>query len=341
MATMRAAVYEALGPAREVLRFVERPVPKPAAGEVLVRVMASGVNPSDVKKRAGWRSKVPPPAPVTPHSDGAGIVHAVGDGVEASWVGRRVWIFNAQGGSTYGATDAPECGTAAEFVALPLPYVVPLPDNVSFKAGACLGVPACTAHYAVHTGGDLAGRTVLVQGGAGAVGELAIQFASFAGATVIATVSSPRKAEVATRAGAAHTVDRHRQNVAEAVRAIVPDGVDHIVEVDFGANAGIDAAVLRRGGTISSFSSPSAPEPSIPYYPLQFTAGSLRFVPIFLIDDVWRRRGHADINFALSVGRLRPTIAQVLPFDEIASAHEAVESGSVIGNVVVDLSRPG
>lgn len=338
---MRAVVYETTGPARSVLRIVERAVPELSEGEVLVRVAASGVNPSDVKKRSGWRSIAPPAAPVTPHSDGAGTIEAVAAGVREEWIGRRVWIFNAQGGASYGAKDAPECGTAAEFVAVPLPYVVPLPDNVSFETGACLGVPACTAHYAVHTAGDLRNRTVLVQGGAGAVGEMAVQFACLAGASVIATVSSQAKADAARRAGALHTIDRHNENVVEAVRAIAPDGVDHIVEVDFGANAGIDAAVLRRGGTISSYSSPSAPEPQIPYYPLQFTAGTLHFVPIFLIDEASRQRGLADINMALSTYRLRPTIAAVLPLDEIAAAHELVESGQALGNVVVRIEpRP-
>jgi len=335
MATMRAAIYTRTGAAREVLSIVERPRPEPRAGEVLVRIVASGVNPSDVKKRAGWRSTKPLDHEVTPHSDGAGVIEAVGAGVSDDWVGRRVWIYNAQGGASYGAADSPECGTAAEYAALPLPFVVPLPDNVSFEVGACLGVPASTAHYAVFADGDVEGRTVLVQGGAGAVGELAVQFAADGGATVIATVSSAEKAEVARRAGAAHVIDRHATDVAKAVRAIVPDGVDRIVEVDFGANAAIDAAALKRGGIVASYSSPSAPTPSIPYYPLQFTAGMLRFVPIFLISQAHRRRGHADINFALSRGALRPTIASVLAFDDIAAAHEAVESGRTIGNVVL------
>lgn len=335
--TMRAAIYDRHGPARDVLSIAARPKPSPAPGEVLVRIAASGVNPSDVKKRAGWRAAAPLGRTVTPHSDGAGTVEAVGDGVDGRWVGRRVWIYNAQGGATYGASGSPECGTAADYAALPLPFVVPLPDNVSFVTAACLGVPACTAHYAVFADGGVGGKTVLVQGGAGAVGELAVQFAAAGGARVIATVSSETKAEVARRAGAAHVVDRHREDVAQAVRAVAPEGVDRIVEVDFGANAGIDAAVLRRGGIVASYSSPSAPQPQIPYYPLQFTAGLLRFVPIFLIDEAARTRGLADINMALSTYRLNPTVAAVLPFEQIAAAHEMVESGRTIGNVVLSL----
>ena len=335
MPKIRAVSYERTGPARDVLTFVEVEKPTPAPGEVLVRIHASGVNPSDVKKRSGWRSTGPLKAPVTPHSDGAGVIEAVGDGVARNWVGRRVWIYNAQGGGTYGAANSPECGTAAEYARLPLPFVVPLPDNVSFETGACLGVPACTAHYAVFSDGNISGKTVLVQGGAGAVGELAVQFASTAGAQVIATVSSEAKAEVARRAGAEHVIDRHAMDVAQAVRAIAPDGVDRIIEVDFGANAAIDAATLKRGGTIASYSSPSGPTPSIPYYPLQFTAGTLRFVPIFLIDETHRQRGLADINYALSRDLLRPSVAAVLDFEEIATAHEMVESGKTIGNVVL------
>lgn len=336
MTMMRAATYNRNGSARDVLAIVEVPKPTPAPGEVLVRIAASGVNPSDVKKRAGWRATAPLEHPVTPHSDGAGIIENVGAGVSADWVGRRVWVFNAQGGASYGA-DSPECGTAAEYAALPLALVVPLPDNISFETGACLGVPACTAHYAVFSDGDVEGKTVLVQGGAGAVGELAIQFASNAGAEVIATISSPAKAEVARRAGAKHIINRHSEDVAKAVRAIVPEGVDRIIEVDFGANAAIDSAVLRRGGGIASYSSPTDPSPTIPYYPLQFTAGTMRFVPIFLISNRHRERGLADINMALSRGTLRPTIASVLPFAQIVTAHEMVESARTIGNVVVRL----
>lgn len=331
---MRAATYSRNGSARDVLSIVEVPKPSPAPGEVLVRIVASGVNPSDVKKRAGWRSIAPLDHVVTPHSDGAGVVEAVGDGVATDWIGRRVWIYNAQGGASYGA-DSPECGTAAEYAALPLPFVVPLPDAISFETGACLGVPACTAHYAVFCDGDVEGKTILVQGGAGAVGELAIQFAMNAGAEVIATVSSPAKAKIARQAGARHVIDRHAVDVATSVRAIALNGVDRIVEVDFAANAAIDAAVLKRGGTIASYSSPSDPTPSIPYYPLQFTAGTLRFVPIFLIAESHRERGLADINMALSRFRLRPTIASVQPFDQVAAAHELVEDANRIGNVVL------
>lgn len=338
MPTMLAATYSRNGPASEVLSIVEVPRPRPQPGEVLVRIVTSGVNPSDVKKRSGWRSTKPLDHAVTPHSDGAGIIEEIGAEVSDDWIGRRVWIYNAQGGAAYGAAS-PECGTAAEYAALPLPYVVPLPDNVSFETGACLGVPACTAHYAIFADGPVEGKKILVHGGAGAVGNLAIQFAVAAGAQVLTTISSPQKAEAARRAGAHHVIDRHNEDVATTVRSIVPEGVDRIVEIDFGANAAIDAAALKRGGIIASYSSPSNPMPAIPYYPLQFTAGLIRFVPIFLIDKHHRERGLADINTALSRSTLQPIIADVLPFQDIAKAHELVESGRIIGNVMLRLER--
>jgi NADPH2:quinone reductase len=334
---MRAAFYEHLGPAKAVLQLADIDRPAPAAGEVLVRVHASGVNPSDVKKRAGWRDTPPPAQRVVPHSDGAGVIEAVGAGVAERWIGRRVWIFNAQGGASYGA-KAIDAGTAAQYSALPLINTAPLPDNVSFELGACLGVPARTAHYTVFCDGPVRGQTVLVQGGAGAVGELAIQFAAAAGATVIATVSSPGKAAVARRAGASHTIDRHQQDVVAEVRRLAPDGVDRIIEIDFGANAQIDAQVLKLGGAIASYSSPSGPTPSIPYYPLQFTNARIRLTPIFSISAADSERGLADINYALSRDLLNPTIFQTLPFERIAEAHELVESGRAIGNVVVTIS---
>jgi NADPH2:quinone reductase len=323
-----AVSYSSFGEARDVLTIGPQAVAAPRAGEVVVRIHATGVNPSDVKKRAGWGSSQPPAEPIVPHSDGAGVVESVGEGVSPDWIGRRVWLFNAQGAASYGGSG-PEAGTAATYSVLPLSHVVPLPDNVSFETGACLGVPARTAHYVTFCDGSVAGKIVLVQGGAGAVGELAVQFASAAGAMVITTVSSPEKA---------HVIDRHKEDVAAAVRAIAPEGVDRIIEVDFGANAEIDARVLRLGGQIASYSSPSNRTPAIPYYPLQFTNAQIRLAPIFMISKADSDRGLADINFALSMGTLRPTLAAVYGLDEIAAAHEHVETARSPGNVVVKIA---
>ncbi len=336
---MLAAWYDRTGPAEEVLTVGDAPEPVPAAGDVVVRVRASGVNPSDTKRRAGWRGRTELADRVIPHGDAAGVVVALGAGVDHSWLGRRVWLWNAQGGAVYGTRNGPETGTAAERVALPLAHVVPLPDETSFEVGACLGVPACTAHYAVFADGDVAGKTILVQGGAGAVGEAAIQFAAAAGATVIATVSSAEKAAVARAAGAAHTVDRHGEDVVAAVRALAPDGVERIVEVDFGANAEADAALIKPNGVIASYSSTSKPEPLLPYYPLQMKGATVRFVQGYLLPPAARRNAIVDINAMLSAGTLRPTIAATFPLEQIASAHRLLESGRAIGNVVVTVAE--
>ncbi len=339
--TMQAAWYERTGPAAEVLTIGRLPKPKPGPGEVLVRVQASGINPSDTKRRAGWRSRSGPlPNRVIPHADGAGMVAEIGAGVDASWIGRRVWIWNAGGGAVYGTQNGPETGTAAEFVALPVGHVTPLPENVDFAVGASLGVPACTAHYAVLADGPVAGQTVLVQGGAGAVGEWAVRIAADAGARVIATVSSPEKAEIAHTAGAAVVVDRRREDVVAAVREIAPSGVDRIVEVDFGANAATDAAVIAVHGTIASYSSTSAPQPVVPYYPLQYKGATLRFIQGYLLPPAARAAAIADIARLLG-GEWRPTIAARFPLARIAEAHALLESGKAAGNVVVMPAEPG
>ena len=335
---MRAATYERTGAPRDVLRIGEMPKPSPAPGEVLVRIGASGVNPSDVKQRSGWlRGDAVLERPVVPHSDGAGVVEAVGEGVDRALIGRRVWLWNARGGVAYGTRNGPETGTAAEYAAVPLKHAPLLPDAASFEIGACLGVPACTAHYAVFADGDVKGRTVLVQGGAGAVGELAVQFAAAAGARVIATVSSPEKAQVARAAGAAHVIDRRREEVVAAVLALAKNGVERILEVDFGANAESDAEMIAVNGVIASYSSTSRREPVLPYYPLQFRGATLRFVQGYLLPEPARERAIADIERMLAEGSLRPTIAAVFALEEIAEAHALLESGRAIGNIVIRL----
>jgi len=339
---MRAVWYDRTGPAAEVLVVGELPRPAPAAGEALVEMHASGINPADTKRRSGWGAsdfgRVQ--GRVFPHSDGAGIVVATGEGVDPSLCGRRVWIWNASGGDFYKAEGGIERGTAAEFVALPLRHVVLLPDNADFAVGACLGGPAMTAHHVVLGDGDVLGKTVLVQGGAGAVGELAIQFAAAGGARVIATVSSSAKAKIATEAGAHHVIDRHAEDVAARVQSLCPRGVDRIVEVDFGANVAIDAAVAASNGKIASYSSTSNREPVLPYYALQRKGVTVQFVQAFILTAQARERAIAGINAMLDAGRLRPTIAARFPLAEIARAHELVESGKAIGNVVLTIRPP-
>lgn len=331
---MKAAFYEAFGPAAEVLTIGELPDPSPGPGEVLVRLYASGVNPSDVKLRAGKRpGGLAPEMPfprIIPHSDGAGVIEAAGPGVDPGRVGERVWIYNGQWGRAFGA--------AAERIALPAAQAVPLPDQASFVEGACLGIPAMTAHASVFCAGPVAGETVLVAGAAGAVGRYAVQCAALGGAEVIATVSGPEKAAVAAAAGAAHVINYRTEPVAERVMAITKGrGVGRIVEVDFGANLATNAEVIAPGGAIASYASMAAPEPVLPFYPLMFKNVTLRLPLAYLLDDATRARGHADLAAWLTAGALSHKIAATYPLTEIAAAHEAVEAGDKIGCVVVEI----
>lgn len=337
---MRIARYERTGPARDVLAVVDVPRPIPRAGEVLIRMLASGVNPADVRRRAGWSGSgfASLDRSVVPHSDGAGIVEDAGQDADRRWIGRRVWLWNAGGASFYGfPEEGCDVGTAAEYVALPERFVADLPDGASFEVGACLGAPAVTAHFVIRADGGVAGKTVLVQGGTGAVGELAIQIAAADGATVIATVGSADRVERARRAGARHVIDRSREQVAPAVTALAPKGVDRIVEVEFGLNVAADAAMIAPNGVIASYSSPTVREPVLPYYALQRKGVTVRYVQAYILTPEHRRRAIAGVNELLAAHTLRPTIAATFPLEEIAAAHEMVERHEATGNVVVTL----
>ncbi len=328
---MQAAWYERTGPAREVLQTGVMPDPIAAAGEVIVRIRASGVNPSDTKHRGGWRGWTMPSARIVPHADGAGIIAAVGAGVSARRLGERVWVYNAT--ALYDGSRA--LGTAAEFCAVPDEQAVALPEAVSFAAGACLGIPACTAHRAVFAEGPVTGQTILIQGAGGAVGQYCVQMAKLGGATVIATVSSPAKAAHALSAGADVVIDRKREDVVARVTALSPGGVDRIVEVDLGANLALDVPLIKANGTIASYSSTAVPEPVFPYYPLAFKGVTLRLVQGFNLPPAARAAAIADIAAWSASGRLRHAIAAEFPLAEIAAAHELLESGRAIGNIVV------
>lgn len=326
---MRAVWYEGFGPAGDVLVNGELPDPEPGPGEVLVRLHASGVNPSDVKLRAGARPGARLEWPlVVPHSDGAGVIEAVGPGVDPARAGQRVWIWNGQWRRQF--------GTAAELIALPEEHAVFLPGNVSLVEGACLGIPAMTAWAAVLGDGPVEGRTVLVTGGAGSVGRYAVQMARIAGAEVITTVSGPRKA---SHARAAHHVINYREeDVAARVMEITAGrGVERIVEVDFGANLPVTERVIAERGTVAAYASPGVMAPSLPFYPLMFRNTRLWMLIVYLLDPAMRRRGEAELTTWLEQGALSHAVAMTFPLAETASAHRAVEAGDKLGTVVLEI----
>lgn len=322
---MRAAWYEKQGPAQDVLVVGEMPDPQPGAGEVRIRIAASGINPGDIKKRQDSFGLGMAYPRVIPHSDGAGRVDQVGEGVSSDWVGRSVWCYGAQSYRAF--------GTAAEFTVVPLDHVAPLPERVSPDQGACLGIPGITAHRAVHVGGDVAGRTVLVQGAGGAVGMCAVQLARYAGARVIGTVRSSAE-EPAARSAGAHEVVLNDPMLTERMKALVPGGLDHIVEVAFGANIDADVEMLRMGGSIGAYATDNA-TPKIPFWLMVFKnirvflLGSDDFPTEAKVEATW------DLNGALVAGWPGLEIGERIPLAEIARAHELAEHPVRRGRVVV------
>jgi NADPH2:quinone reductase len=311
-----------MGQAADVFTVEEVDRPEPGPGEVLVRVHASGVNPTDYKARSG---AVPRPVDdfQVPHHDGAGVIEAVGTGVDAGRVGERVWLWLAAAGRRW--------GTAAEWTVLPARQAVPLPDGASFELGASLGVPAMTAHACLFSDGPVNGQTVLVAGGAGAVGHFAIELAKRAGARVIATVSSPAKAALAEKAGADLVVNYRSADAAGQIQTLGP--VDRVVEVALGANLELDLAVTRPYGTIVTY----AAEPVNPELPVRacMTANlTLKFVLLYGVPMTALDQAAADITAALTAGELTELPVHTFGLDEIAAAHEAAESGAV-GKVIV------
>ncbi|HXY21853.1 MAG TPA: NADPH:quinone reductase [Burkholderiaceae bacterium] len=327
---MKAAFYERLGPAREVLQIANLPEPIAAAGEVRVRIHWSGVNPSDVKSRIGLRSSAIPFPRVIPHSDGMGIVDAVGEGVPVSRIGQRVWTWNAAWGRPY--------GTACEYVCLPQEQAVPLPDGVEGEAGACLGIPALTALHAVLMDGGVAGKTVLVAGGAGVVGSYAVQMASRLGAArVIASASTPEKASLAREAGADDVVLYKSEPLATRVVELTGGrGVDRVIEMDLGANAVADLEMLRTGGECVAYGS-SASALQLPFYPLIAKNLQLKFFIVYHLTHEDRARAIATLTRLLAHQALKHNIAARLPLEEIAAAHEMVEQGAATGKVVLSI----
>lgn len=324
---MRAAYYEQNGRATDVLRVGEVATPTQGAGEVRVKLRTSGINPSDVKGRAGLTRKIAFPR-VIPHSDGAGVIDEVGDGIPKSRIGERVWVWNGQWKRAF--------GTAAEFVVLSAAQAVPLPENVNFDAGACLGIPAMTAAHAVALAEAAKGTTLLVSGGAGAVSQYIIQFAKMSGANVITTISSAEKAKVARETGADHTIDYKRENVGDRVMEITGKrGVDAVIEMDLSANAKLIARVLRPKGSVIVYG--TGPEATLPAAFCLVNSIRLQFFLVYELDVSERERALAAISSALRQGKLINRTAQrTYSLSETAAAHEAVEQGS-IGNVLVTI----
>ena len=334
---MRAIVYSEPGDSG-VLRLTERAVPEPGPGEVRVRVHVSGVNPTDWKQRSASRGQGLPFPELVPNQDGAGVVDAVGPGVPADRVGERVWLWEA----SWQRAD----GTAQEYVVLPEQQAVPLPGHASFDLGASLGIPALTAHrcLTLHGGGrlvpgSLTGRTVLVAGGAGAVGNAAIQLARWAGATVVTTVSGPEKAALARAAGADTVVNYRAGDAVAAIRAAAPDGVDIVVEVAPGANRDLDLAVTAVGASIAVYAADG--ELSLPAWPLMQRNASYQFVLVYTVPQAAKRQAVEDVAAAVDAGALAVGEAAGLPLhrfplEKTAAAHDAVEAGTV-GKVVIDV----
>ena len=324
---MKAVWYEQNGPA-DVLRVGEMADPEPGPGEVKVRVISSGVNPSDWKRRQGLTRRIDFPR-VIPNQDGAGIIEQVGEGVPASRIGERVWLFEAQNNRPF--------GSAAEYTVQPAGHAVLLPDNTTFAEGACLGVPAMTAHRCVFADGPVDGKTVLVTGGAGAVGNYAVQLAKLAGANVISTVSSDRKAEIAKEAGADHTVNYRTEDVVQRVSDITGGaGVDLIVEVDFAANFNVSRDILAPNSTLAIYAAGTAAQPPVP---LGFKSSNVnvRFVLVYDMPEPAKDAAVKDINGLLEAGKLTHLLGPRFPFELTADAHRAVEGGA-IGNVTIDVS---
>jgi NADPH:quinone reductase len=325
---MKAAFYEQTGAARDVLRLADLPDPQAGPGEVRVRLRWSGVNPSDVKSRAGLRIRSMPFARVVPHSDGMGVVDAVGTGVDPARIGERVWVWNAAWGRPN--------GTAAQWVVLPQRQAVPMLEGVPDEAGACFGIPALTAMHAVLTRGGVQGQRVLVAGGAGAVGHYVVQFAHRLGARqVLATASSPEKARIACAAGAAEAFDYRAPDVAAKILAATDgQGVDRVIELDIAANAPLDLQVLRRGGDCVVYGS-GADEFTLPFFPLIAGNIGLQFFVVYHLNDSERTHAIEALNRLLAQGAVAHAIAERLPLDQIVQAHELVEQGRAVGNVVL------
>lgn len=331
---MRAVWYERTGPANEVLTLGEQTTPEPGPKQVRVRLAASGVNPADCNRRRGMGYAMEADL-VIPNSDGAGIVDAVGEGVSRDWLGQRVWLYNGQ-------RNGRNWGTAAEYIALDADLVTKLPDGVPFEAGACLGIPCMTAHRCLFASGPVEGQTILVTGGAGAVGNYAVQLAKWGGARVIATVSNEGQAADARAAGADLVVDRRAGDlVARVAEATKGRGVARVVEVDFGGNLPLLPALLANNGTVAFYASRGNMAPVVEAYELMRRNVTVQSVMLPTSPHAARKKAQGDILRWLEGGPRLHRIAGAFPLEQTAAAHLAVEAGGKRGTVVVTPQQAG
>jgi NADPH2:quinone reductase len=316
---MRAAWYDRAGAAADVLEVADLPDPTPGAGEVRVALTRSGVNPGDTKKRADWTNAGMAFARIIPHSDGAGVIDAVGGGVPPGRVGERVWVYGAQSYRPF--------GTAAQFTTVPDAQAVGLPDAVGDELGACLGIPGITAHRAVFADGDVAGTTVLVQGVLGAVSSIAAQLAAWRGATVIGTVRRAGEVERVDRSVVPHLVALDGPDPAEAIRAHAPNGVDRIIEVAFSDNVELDASVAALGATIATFAT-RGERPELPFWPMLFNNLTVRLLGSDDFPVAAKTEAATDLTAAAAAGALSIVVAETHPLGVIAVAHDRVDAGA-------------
>ena len=329
-AKMRAVWYENTGEAQKVLQIGEMDIPEPKTDEVLVRLYASGINPVDIKRRSG-NYKGQGYNRIIPHDDGAGVIEAVGKNIDSNRIGERVWVYNGRKNRAF--------GTAAEYIAISSKYAVPLPDNTSFAEGACLGVPAMTAHRCLFQDGSLEGKTVLIQGGSGMVGQYAIQLAKWGGATVIATAGADKKLEITRQLGADYAVNYKTEDVVEKVKEFTKDaGVDRIVEVELAINIDTDHKVLKPSGVIAAYASDASDDMKIPFTPLVLKCSTIHFVGVFFMPESAHQLAIADLTECMEQGIIEHPLYERFPFDKIVEAHQKSESGETIGKNAIEIA---
>jgi NADPH:quinone reductase len=323
---MIAAWYDRQGAAADVLQVGELPVADVGPDDVRVRLTYSGANPGDIKKRQAWLGSPMAFPRIVPHSDGAGVIEAVGNGVDPARLGQRAWVYGAQSYRPF--------GTAAQTTVVPGALAVSLPDSVSDQVGACLGIPGITAHRAVFADGPVAGQTILVHGIRGSVGSLAAQLARWAGARVIGTVRSDAEARHVSPGVADHVVSVESDPIA-VIRALAPGGVNRIIEVALSANADLDAAIVGNGAVIAAYASPQ--RPTLPFWPMLFANVTIRLLGSDDFPQDAKDAAARDLTTAAASSAVSIPVAEVLPLARIADAHLLIESGRTSGRVLVSL----